>query len=148
MDILISRNIGYESLVSLLIECFPDVNLILIYDEVNDWIDVNDEKVIIQYQVSSVSSDAFTQGITTFMSDEFDELALIEILSAVISKHFHCATSCDASRVVLKEHSEYYSLLFESERVYLVDDCLCEKTGEMTKIVELKYEPPRSSVIV
>jgi len=142
MDIAINRNIEYGELKSFLEGQFPDLDVFLIYEGLNDCLDVEGEIYIFEYSHDKDIEDGFKSGLGVYVENS-NVLPLIERLSSQISSHFACSTFCDASRIVLKEKNYYYSLLFERGRVYLVDDLGYEDTGNITKVVELVYEHPK-----
>ena len=123
MDIAINKNIEYEELNKFLKNMFPDLDFFLIYEGLNDWDDIKNEKAIFQYQQNEDIEEGFKYGVFVHIKNN-NILPLIEQLSAQISNHFMCAAFCDASRIVLKEQNTYYSLLFEQGKVYLVDDSI------------------------
>lgn len=141
MDIAIDKNIGYGELKRFLDAQFPCLDFFLIYEGLNDWDDVQEEKVMFQYFENKGIEQGFKYCLCVYIKND-NALPLIERLSSEFSGYFGCSTFCDASRVVLKERNPYYSLLFERGKVYLVDDYIYEETGNVTKVVELTYESP------
>ena len=142
MDIVINKNIEYEDLQTFLSEFFIDRKLFLSYEGVNDLNDSQNQEIFVQYLSDDELQDGYKFSLSVFLKCE-DILPVLENLASSVSARFNCSAFCDASRLILKEHNYYYSLLFDSNKVYLIDDSTLEETGRVTKIIELKYELPR-----
>lgn len=142
MDIFVNQPIKYLELNSFFKEIFSENKFFLLYEGENDWEDIQDERIVFQYHLDDEKRNGFDSGIDVFQKGD-DILPIIENLSFLLSRKFSCSVFCDASRLVMKEHNPYYSLLFESGRVYLADDYIYEDTGQVTKIIELTYELPK-----
>ena len=118
MDIFINQPIKYLELNSFFKEIFSENKFFLLYEGENDWEDIQDERIVFQYHLDDEKRNGFDSGIDVFQKGD-DILPIIENLSFLLSRKFSCSVFCDASRLVMKEHNPYYSLLFESGRVYL-----------------------------
>lgn len=142
MDIVFNKHLQYEELQAFLKGHFAGLDFLLIYENVHDWDDLKPQQSIFQYVINEEFSEGFKYGLDLSLKSE-EILPVIETLSAKISAYFSCSTICDASRVILKDHNVFYSLLFEQGKVYLVDDYSYEDTGQVTKIIELAYDYPQ-----
>ena len=157
MDIGFNRHLNYEELDSFLAS-HVDCSYLIVYDEQNDWNNIDGEQLIICYhrdryeQPSQDDSrhdvncqNNFNFGISVYpIKPEAEYMPIVEHLAHRLSQYFACACFCDASRILLVDTlaRPYYSLLYEEGKVYLVDDYNVEESGSLTKIIELSYSLP------
>lgn len=139
MDIAFNQPLDFQMLGAFLQAELPGKDIFLLYEDHATWEEVPPGKAIVQYHVNEAQPGPFKFGLSVF-TDHDEPLLFIEQLAQALAQTFACSTLCDASRVVLKENKTYYSLLFEDELVYLVDDFDFEEQGEVTKIVCLNYD--------
>ena len=141
MDIAIDKPLQYQDLKTFLEEKLSIPNLFLLYEGLNDWDDATEEQMIFQYLENHDLAQGFKYGLSLHVQLE-PLLPVIENLAESIAQHFSCSAICDASRIILKEQNVYYSLLFENQKVFLVEDHDFEETGNVVKVVELNYQCP------
>jgi hypothetical protein len=141
MDLLLNKLITYDALDAFLQEQYAAQNFFLLYPDVNEWDDVEGNGRILQYRMIEAQEGPFTSGISLFIEAK-DLLPILENLAFKLSTHFDCGVMCDASRILLNQRNIYFSLLFEQNRIYLVDDRWVEESGTVMKIVSLNYELP------
>ena len=137
MDITINKYLDYSKLKNFVRQQY-NVNCFLLYEGINDWNDFQQEKYIVSY--FQLEEHLNRSGISLFLPED-TVLPAIENFSFKLSQYFDCSVFCDASRVVFSK-SPYYSLLYEGNRVYLVNDYCFEETGWVSKIIELNYSLP------
>ncbi|MCG8378054.1 MAG: hypothetical protein MI865_01125 [Proteobacteria bacterium] len=141
MDIIFNKPLGYDELLCFLEKQFPERTISLVYDGVNDGLNLPKQTFIFHYIVNNDIAEGFKYGLDVYKHDD-DAIELIENLSLKLTEHFYCSAFCDASRIILKESNHLYSLLFKQGRVYLADDSLYEETGKVLPVVELAYQLP------
>ncbi|MEI8401938.1 MAG: hypothetical protein WCG12_14140 [Alcaligenaceae bacterium] len=143
MDILINKRLPFPELDSFLKNHSQIKPFSLIYEGVNDWGSVKNEPLIYQYQeFNDDNQGEFCFGLSVHQEKTGLEQLFTEHTAAALSSAFGCAAVCSACRVVLFSPNVDYSLLFEDNKVFLVDDYLFEENGVFKKIVELKYSIP------
>lgn len=141
MDILINRDLSFSQLDAFFERLLPSTNYLLIYKGTNNWGDARRKEIAFEFIEDEEAESHYKFGLTIMTSFE-KPLLVIEVIAASISNHFDCSAICDASRVLLDQSAPLYSLLFEKEAVYLIDDYLSEHANEVTKIVSLSYHQP------
>ncbi len=141
MEIAFDRAFDYQELQDFLEAQHPNREVLLVYEGITDWEDARAGQAKFEYFEDKEAEEGFKFGLIVLV-ESTAALPLIERLASQLSRHFRCPTMCDASRVILYDQNEFYSLLFEHGKVFLVDNYRQENGGDDFKVVELHYEEP------
>jgi hypothetical protein len=131
MDICINTDIDCVSLQTFLERIFQ-TTITLLYKSDN-WDSVKPYDDSIEFFECEKVKGIFRYGFNVNMK-AVDAKNTIREMAREISKEFHCSAFCDVPNSTEEIHNPYLSLLFEYNKLYLIDDSDVEVIGKIQKI--------------